>query len=76
QVKPGKNRARGYGARIRDKIFDKNEYKKRGICEGFFGAITNWFGDRIPCFLMEPYICTENFNKDLYMRWYVRHTLF
>jgi len=52
-VKPRKNRARGYGARIRDRIFDKDKYMRRGICEGFFGAITNWFGDEIPCSLME-----------------------
>ena len=47
-VKPRKNRC--YGARIR--IFDKEKYS-RGICEGFFGVLTNWFGDRIPCSLVE-----------------------
>ena len=52
-VKPRKNRAKGYGARIRDEIFDKKKYKRRGICEGFFGALTNWFGDKIPCSLVE-----------------------
>ncbi|MBW9222092.1 hypothetical protein KKP97_03485, partial [Methanothermococcus sp. SCGC AD-155-C09] len=30
----------GDGRGIR-KIFDKNKYKKRGICEGFFGGIMN-----------------------------------
>ena len=52
-VKPRKNKARGYGARIRDRIFDKDKYRRRGICEGFFGALTNWFGDEIPCSLIE-----------------------
>jgi len=52
-VKPRKIRAKGYGARIRDEIFDKDKYRRRGICEGFFGALTNWFGDKIPCSLVE-----------------------
>ena len=47
RVKPRKNR----GARIR--IFDKEKYKRRGICEEFFGALTNWFGDRFPRSLIE-----------------------
>ncbi len=55
-VKPRKNKAKGYGAKIRDEIFDKDLYKRRGICEGFFGALTNWFSDRIPCFLVETAI--------------------
>jgi len=52
-VKPRKNRAKGYGAKIRDRIFDKEKYRRKGICEGFFGALTNWFGDRIPSSLVE-----------------------
>ena len=52
-VKPQKNRAKGYGAKIRDEIFDKDKYRRRGICEGFFGALNNWFGDKIPCSLVE-----------------------
>ena len=52
-VKPRKNRAKGYGAKIRDMISDKKKYKRRGICEGFFGALTNWFGDKINCSLVE-----------------------
>jgi len=52
-VKPRKNRAKGYGARIRDRIFNREKYRRRGICEGSFGALTNWFGDKIPCSLVE-----------------------
>jgi hypothetical protein len=50
-IKKTKKGARGYGAKKRDKIFDKNVYKKRSICEGFFGGITNRFGDRLNTFL-------------------------
>ncbi len=55
-IKPRKIKAGGYGARIRDRVFDREKYRRRGICEGFFGALTNWFGDRIPCFLRETTI--------------------
>jgi hypothetical protein len=47
-IKPRKIKAKGYGARIRDRIFDRQKYRRRGVCEGFFGALTNWFGDSIP----------------------------
>jgi len=33
-------------------IFDKDKYRRRGI-HGSFGALTNWFADRTPCFLIE-----------------------
>lgn len=29
-VKPRKNRAKGYGARIRDRIFNREKYRRRG----------------------------------------------
>ena len=45
RVKPRKNR----GIRI----FDKEKYKRREICEEFFGALTNWFENRIPCSLVK-----------------------
>jgi hypothetical protein len=32
------------------------KYRRRGVCEGFFGALTNWFGDSIPSFLRETAI--------------------
>jgi len=56
--------------------------------EGFVRVLRGYnepFGDRIPCFLMETLynkntyqsfmLCTEDFNKNLYIRLYVRHTL-
>jgi hypothetical protein len=55
-IKPRKIKAKGYGARIRDRIFDREKYRRRGICEAFFGALTSWFSDRIPCFLRETAI--------------------
>jgi len=33
-------------------IFDKDKYRRRGIYEGLL-ALNNWFGDRIPCSLVE-----------------------
>jgi hypothetical protein len=50
RIKPRKIKAKGYGARIRDRIFDRMKYRRRGVCEGFFGALTNRFGDSIPSF--------------------------
>ncbi|HPO89441.1 MAG TPA: transposase [Methanothrix sp.] len=55
-IKPRKISAGGFGSRIRDRIFNSEIYKHRSVCEGFFGALTNWFGDRIPCFLEETTI--------------------
>ncbi len=52
-IKPRKISAGGFGSKIRDRIFNREIYKHRSVCEGFFGALTNWFGDRIPCFLEE-----------------------
>ena len=50
-IKSGKRNPKGFGARIRDKSYDGETYKKRSVCEGFFGALTNWFGEGVPCFL-------------------------
>ena len=50
-IKPRKRNPKGFGARIRDEIYDEEKYKERSVCEGFFGALTNWFGENIPCFL-------------------------
>jgi len=50
-IKPKKRNPKGFGARIRDKIYDGEMYQKRSIYEGFFGALTNWFGEDVPCFL-------------------------
>lgn len=52
-IKPTKRNPRSFGARVRDKIYDNEIYKDRSICEGFFGALTNWFGEKVPCFLYE-----------------------
>ncbi len=46
-VKPGKLSPGGYGARIRDRLFDESIYRLRGVGEGVFGALTVEFGDRI-----------------------------
>jgi hypothetical protein len=50
-IKPKKRNSKGFGARIRDKSYDGDTYKKRSVCEGFFGALTNRFGEDVPCFL-------------------------
>ncbi len=50
-VKPRKLSASGFGANIRDELFDEELYEDRLICEGFFGALTNWFGKNVPCYL-------------------------
>ena len=36
---------------MRDKSYDGETYKKRSVCEGFVGALTNWFGEDVPCSL-------------------------
>ncbi|WP_456468428.1 hypothetical protein [Archaeoglobus sp.] len=41
---------------IRDRVFDREKYRCREICEGFFSALTNWFRDGIPCFLRKTTI--------------------
>ena len=46
-IKPKKKNPKGFGARIRDKSYDGDKYKKRSICGGFFGALTNWFGEGV-----------------------------
>ena len=46
-VKPGKLSPGGYGARIRDSLFDESIYRLRGVGERVFGALTVEFGDRI-----------------------------
>lgn len=55
-IKPRKISASGFGSKIRDRIFNREAYKHRSVYEGFFGALTNWFGDKIPCFLEETTI--------------------
>ena len=50
-IKRTKRGARGYGAKKRDEVFDEEVYKKRSICKGFFGALTNRFGGRLNTFL-------------------------
>ena len=50
-VKPRKISASVWGSRIRDRLFNEEIYDDRAICEGFCGALTNWFGNRVPCFL-------------------------
>ena len=52
-VKPTKKNPRGFGARIRDKEFSEEIYKKRGIGEGIFAALSNQFGDRLKTKLPE-----------------------
>jgi hypothetical protein len=50
-IRPKKRNPKSLGARIRDEIYDEEKYRERSICEGFFGALTNWFGGNVPCFL-------------------------
>jgi hypothetical protein len=46
-VKRGLTSPRGYGARMRDRIYDETLYAYRSVGEGIFGALTVEFGDRI-----------------------------
>jgi hypothetical protein len=46
-VKPGGVSPGGYGARIRDGLFDESLYRLRAVGEGIFGALTMEFGDRM-----------------------------
>ena len=46
-VKPTKVKPGGYGAKIRDRVFDKKLYRFRAVGEGLFGALTIEFGDRM-----------------------------
>jgi len=55
-IKPRKISPGGFGSKIRDRLFKDEIYKRRSVCEGFFGALTNWFGDSVPCFLDETTI--------------------
>ena len=52
-IKITKKNPRGFGARIRDNIFSKEIYRKRGIGEGIFAALSNQFGDRLKTKLPE-----------------------
>lgn len=46
-VRSTKIKPDGYGARIRDSIFNKSIYRFRAVGEGLFGALTIEFGDRM-----------------------------
>jgi hypothetical protein len=46
-VKKGSRSPRGYGARIRDRVYDEALYPYRSVGEGIFGALTVEFGDRL-----------------------------
>ena len=52
-VKKTRNPPDGFGSKRRDEVFSVEEYKHRNPHEGFWGAFTIWFGDRMPCFLRE-----------------------
>jgi hypothetical protein len=46
-VKRGSRSPRGYGARIRDRVYDESLYAYRSVGEGVFGALIVEFGDRL-----------------------------
>jgi len=46
-VKRGSMSPRGYGARIRGRVYDESLYAYRSVGEGIFGALTVEFGDRL-----------------------------
>lgn len=46
-VKKGIISQRGFGARIRDKIYDESLYWYRSVGEGMFGVLIVEFEDRI-----------------------------
>ena len=53
-VKRGSRSPRGYGARIRDRVYDEDLYAYRGVGEGVFGALTVEFGERLKTRRKEP----------------------
>jgi hypothetical protein len=46
-AKMGSRSPRGYGTRIRDRVFDEALYAYRSVGEGIFGALTVEFGERL-----------------------------
>jgi len=46
-VKKGSRSPKGYGARIRDRVYDEALYAYRSVGEGIFGALTVEFGERL-----------------------------
>jgi hypothetical protein len=45
---------RGYGGRIRDRVYDESLYVYRGVGEGVLGALTVEFGERLKTRREEP----------------------
>ncbi len=50
-IKTKERNPKGLEAKVRDKIYDEYTCGERSICESFFNALTNWFGEVITCFL-------------------------
>jgi len=84
-IKKTKKGARGYGAKKRDRIFDKEVYKRRSICESFFEALTNRLKDKLNTFL-ESTTITRIFVRIIiysltiiiinkFIKYYLEHTL-
>jgi len=46
-IKPTKIKPDGFGARVRDRIFDKSVYRFRAVGGGLFGALVIEFGEQI-----------------------------
>ena len=46
-VKPTKRKPDGFGSKIRDLLFDKSVYRYRSVGEGYFGALSVEFGERL-----------------------------
>jgi len=46
-VKPTKRKPDGFGSKIRDLFFDKSVYRYRSVGEGYFGALSVEFGERL-----------------------------
>ena len=46
-VKPTKRKPDGFGSKIRDLFFDEDVYRYRSVGEGYFGALSVEFGERL-----------------------------
>jgi hypothetical protein len=46
-VKPTKRKPDGFGSKIRDLFFDRSIYRYRAVGEGYFGALSVEFGERL-----------------------------
>ncbi len=46
-VKPTKRKPDGFGSKVRDLLFDESIYRYKSVGDGYFGALSVEFGDRL-----------------------------